>query len=121
MYLNYFNELVNLCKLIGVSVVGKESQEFDLSTYGNFDPIDRTIHLYYEGTLTISATVLFTLAHEFRHAYQYYTNMHPEFWAHVCGVGPKPDASIKDALEADADEYAAMYLRGRKIRIPKNV
>lgn len=120
MYVEYFDELVKLCNLVGVSVVGKQSEDFDLDIYGNFDPIEKTIIIYFENEPKITATVLFTLCHEFRHAFQYFTNMHPEYWRYICGYGPKPDTSVKDAIEADADAYASMYLKGRGIRVPKN-
>jgi hypothetical protein len=120
VYDKYFNELVSLCKLIGVAVNGEKSEAFDLENLGNYDPLASCITLYFEDTFKMTASTLFTLAHEFRHAFQYKTDMFPEYWHYVCGYGVKPDTSLKDALEADADRYATFYLKGRGIRIPKD-
>jgi hypothetical protein len=118
-YEKYFYELVEMSKLMGVQVETRESSEFTRSTYGEFN--DGTITLFYEKEFVIDKETLFTLAHEFRHAYQKLTGFRKEYWYFVDGLGDKPPAEIKDEIEADADEWAVAYFKGRGIRIPKHL
>jgi len=115
----YIDELILTAKLWGVTVGTKTTEDFDMTTFGEFDATNRHITLYYEKELGMNAFTLFTLAHELRHAYQFLVGMHQDYWRFAQGIGPKPSEEVRDDIEADADEYAIAYLKGRGIRVPR--
>jgi hypothetical protein len=120
-YQNEVIELIDLAKLMGINVRSQSTEDFDLTTYGSYDADDRTICMYYEKEITPDAATVFTLAHELRHAYQHLTGRFNDYWFFVIGMGPKPPIEVKNALEADADDWALKYCRGRGIRVPKHL
>lgn len=117
----YIDELIITAKLWGITVGTDTTEDFDMTTFGSFDATSRHITLYYEKELGMDAATLFTLAHELRHAYQFIIGMYQDYWRFAQGIGPKPSEEVRDAIEADADEYAIMYLKGRGIRVPKHL
>ena len=107
-----------MAKIMGLMVDTKQSEDFDMSTFGEFDAQRKVITLFYETSVPLDSTTLYVLAHELRHAYQYLTGYYSEFWRFSVGIGPKPDISVLEEIERDADDYAVKYLKGRGIRIP---
>ncbi len=120
-YSEYFDELITLSKLLGVQVYAKQTDDFDLTTLGLFDPSERHILIFFEKEIKKDATTLFTLAHEFRHAYQWLTNMYADYWTFSIGIGSKPSVELRNEVEDDADRWASAFLKGRGIRIPKKL